>query len=194
MGNRSYLAFGQYCFFEANSCLPITWFALFAPEDYFVEKAVNNYGEEYDECKYQIYVTLAKKRTEKIIAVVKDKPIWAYLRPLEFFLSELKKCAIDEIVELDGTEYSMFGQGAKDDFANGVKEFTDFIQNVTGDEQQDIVLLNNFISNFSFVDFSAIKSLNADDKMFFLVGAYFSESELSIGDVEEYFNEDYWKA
>ena len=129
-----------------------------------------------------------------MITLVKNKPIWAYLRPLDFFLSELKKCAIDEIVELDGTEYSMFGQKAKDDFANGVKEFTDFIQNITGDEQQDIVILNNFITNFSFVDFSAIESLDADDKIFFLVGAYLSESELSIGDAEEYFHKDYWKS
>jgi hypothetical protein len=37
MGNRTVLSFGTCCGFEANDCLPITWLALFAPQEFRVE-------------------------------------------------------------------------------------------------------------------------------------------------------------
>jgi hypothetical protein len=40
MGNRAQLAFGTCCEFEANSCVPVTWLALFASSEFSVERRV----------------------------------------------------------------------------------------------------------------------------------------------------------
>jgi hypothetical protein len=37
MGNRTMLSFGDSCEFEANNCVPVTWLALFDPQDFSIE-------------------------------------------------------------------------------------------------------------------------------------------------------------
>jgi hypothetical protein len=37
MGNRTMLHLGNCCEFEANNCLPVTWLALFDPQEFAVE-------------------------------------------------------------------------------------------------------------------------------------------------------------
>lgn len=40
MGNRTNLAFGTCCEFEANNCVPVTWLALFESSEFLVERRV----------------------------------------------------------------------------------------------------------------------------------------------------------
>lgn len=51
MGNRTHLFLGNYCEFEADNCLPVTWLALFAPEEFLIEKYVEETApeEQFDE-------------------------------------------------------------------------------------------------------------------------------------------------
>lgn len=49
MGNRTYLSIGTRCELEANNCLPVTWLALFAPEEFLVE--VRRF--DYEKAEYE---------------------------------------------------------------------------------------------------------------------------------------------
>jgi hypothetical protein len=40
MGNRAILAFGTWCEFEANNCVPVTWLALFESGEFLIERRV----------------------------------------------------------------------------------------------------------------------------------------------------------
>ena len=71
MGNRTYLTFGNYCQFDANNCLPITWLALFLPQDFFTEGHQED-GEQYVIAFYQTSRELALQRLKEVINKIKS--------------------------------------------------------------------------------------------------------------------------
>ena len=50
MGNRTHLFLGDYCEFEANNCLPVTWLALFDSQEFVIERYFDEpTGNELDD-------------------------------------------------------------------------------------------------------------------------------------------------
>jgi len=81
MGNRTSLTFSDCCQFEANNCLPVTWLALYNPQEFLVETRHENLEDDedegYDVALYRTSHNTALKRVEQVINLLKGKtPAW----------------------------------------------------------------------------------------------------------------------
>ena len=63
------------------------------------------------------------------------------------------------------------------------------LESLTGEERKDLEILNRFVNDYSMGTISSLADLDAEDRMFVLIGTYWGERE----DIYtlEYF-EDYW--
>ena len=104
MGNSTHLFLGDYCEFEANNCLPVTWLALFDTQEFIIER----YQEDTEETiatGYRTNQSKALKRVESTIEKLQGHtPVWGFLRPLEILQEELKRCPQDATLNLDLTQ------------------------------------------------------------------------------------------
>ena len=192
MGNRTSLSLGTYCEFDANNCLPVTWLALFDSQDYLVE-ARREGSEEYDVAGYRTSQLAALQRVESTIKRLKGHtPVWAYLRPLEILRDELRRCPPDEPIELDVTQFWTKDEIFKQRVTQSAAAFANMLDTLTGDEQQDLAILDRLVNDLSTENTSSVSNLHPEDRMLVLIGTYW-------GDLEdlyslEYFGEVYWTA
>ncbi len=190
MGNRTSLSLGTCCEFDANNCLPVTWLALFGSQDYLVE--VHREGsEEYNVAGYRTSQLAALQRVESAIKRLKGHtPVWAYLRPLEILRDELGRCPPDETIELDVTQFWTKDEIFKHRVTQGAAAFANMLDILTGDEQQDLAILNRLVNDLNTANVASVSNLHPEVRMLVLIGTYW-------GDLEdlyslEYFDEAYW--
>lgn len=189
MGNRAYLSFGTCCEFEANNCIPVTWLALFGPDDFLVEMHCED-SEEYEVAVHRTSQPEALQRVEFVIDRLEGRtPVWAYLRPLEILRDELKLCSPDASIELDVTQFWAKDEIFKERVTQGADAFAKMLEDMVGDGQ-DLTRLNQLVSDFNIARISSVVNLDPEDRMFVLIGTYWGEREdlYSL----EYFTEAYW--
>lgn len=190
MGNRTMLSLGSCCEFEANNCLPVTWLALFSSEDFVVETQRED-GEEYIAAIYRTSRPAALQKAELAIDRLKRQtPAWAYLRPLEILRDELLSCSANEAVELDVTQFWAKDEAFRQKVSEGPAAFVNLLSVMSGDRQKDLAALDRLVDAYSIGSISSVVDLDAEDRMFVLIGTYWGEHEniYSLG----YFDESYW--
>jgi hypothetical protein len=190
VGNRTMLSFSSCCEFEANNCLPVTWLALFSPEDFVVETQRED-DEEYSVAIYRTAQPTALQRAELAIDRLKGQtPAWAYLRPLEILRDELRSCPAIATIELDVTQFWAKDDAFRQKVIEGPAAFAILLDTITGDQQKDLAALDRLVDDYSIANISSVVDLDAEDRMFVLIGTYWGERE----DIYslECFDEDYW--
>lgn len=190
MGDRAVLSIDACCEFEANNCIPITWLALFGPDDFFVEKRREG-SEEYAVTIYRTLRPAALQRVKLAINRLQGRtPAWAYLRPLEILRDELGRCPLDAFVELDATQFWAKGDTFKQRVIQGSNAFANMLDAMTGDKQQDLGILNSLVNDFSSARVSLVEALRPEDRVFVLIGTYYGEREDLYS--MDYFDEAFW--
>ena len=194
MGNRTYLTFDNYCEFDANNCLPVTWLALFTPQDFLTEEREEDDGK-FIVILYRTTRELAIQRVEDAINKTKqNSAVWPYLRPLELLKNELELCPVKGKIELDATQLSQIDSTFEQKIIHAVSIFTSAINNFNGNEIFDTKALNQLIESFNPWGTSSISDLDPEEKINMLIGFYEGNPEHEKLYSFEYFNEDYWKA
>jgi hypothetical protein len=184
------LSFGSCCEFEANNCLPVTWLALFDPEDFIVETRREG-DEKYKVALYRTSRLAAHQRVESAIGRLREQtPVWAYLRPLEVLRDELEYCASIEAVELDVTQLWVKDKAHRQRVISAVSAFSDMLAAMTGDEAQDLVTLDHLVDEYNIASAPSVADLRPEARMFVLIGTYWGEREDLY--TLEYFGEAYW--
>jgi hypothetical protein len=190
MGNRVSLSFESCCEIEANNCIPVTWLALFASDDFSVETHCED-SEIYSVALYRTSRSAALQRVQLAIAKLNGQtPSWAYLRPLTILESELHLCSSVEFIELDVTQFWARDKIFEQKAAQGPAAFVKMLNAMTGDEQQDLETLNKLVNDYALDTIPSIADLTPEDRMFVLIGTYWGERE-SLYSLE-YFDEAYW--
>jgi len=177
MGNRAMLSLGTCCEFESNNCLPVTWLALFDPEDFLTETRHEDSGK-YKVATYSTLRPAALQQVELAIDRIKGQtPIWAYLRPLEILRDELRLCSENAPVCLDATQFWTRDVVFEQRISKGSTAFTNMLDSLTGDEQQDLATLNQLINDYNTVPVSSVANLHPEDRMFLMIGTYWGKRE-----------------
>jgi hypothetical protein len=241
MGNRTHLFFGNYCEFEANNCLPVTWLALFDTREFLIEAYVEEPVEheqfdgtdkkpeaerlqgllskiehvfkrgivksssgavqpqephapqEYFAAGYRTSQSKALQRVEMAIGKLKGHtPVWTFLRPLEILRDELKLCPQDAILNLDLTQLWAMNETFNQRVTQAVAAFTKMLNELTGQEEQDLSLLSQLVNDFTLGSVSSVADLDPEERMFVLIGTYWGDEERENLYSLEYFNEAYW--
>ena len=142
---------------------------------------------------YRTSQLAALQRVESTIKRLKGHtPVWAYLRPLEILRDELRRCPPDEPIELDVTQFWTKDEIFKQRVTQSAAAFANMLDTLTGDEQQDLAILDRLVNDLSTENTSSVSNLHPEDRMLVLIGTYW-------GDLEdlyslEYFGEVYWTA
>ncbi len=166
MGNRTSLYFENYCEFEANNCLPVTWLALFDPDEFVIETRRED-SEEYEVAGYRTSQPMALRRVELTIDKLKGRtPVWAFLRPLEILRDELKRCPPEESIVLDVTQLRSTNEAFERRVVQCVEAFSRMVDALTGDEERDLALLNRLVNDLSIGHLSSVVHLTPEERMF----------------------------
>jgi len=194
MGNRTALSLGNCGEFEANNCLPVTWLALFATQEFLVETREED-SEKYDVAIYRTSQASALQRVTQTIGKLKGHtPAWSYLRPLEILKDELGHCLSDELINLDVTQLWVMDESFRQKVSRGISAFAEMLNRFTGDKEQDLAMLNQLVNDFSIAPISSVADLSAEEKMFLLIGTYWGDEDREALYSLEYFSEGYWSA
>ena len=192
MGNRTALSFGSCGEFEANNCLPVTWLALFAPQELLIETREED-SERYDAAVYRTSQALALQRVTQTISKLKGfTPAWSYLRPLEILRDELVHCLSDEPITLDMTQLWAMNESFRQKVSRGISAFAEMLNRFTGDKERDLATLNQLVNDLSTGPIFSVADLSAEEKMFVLIGTYWGDEEREALYSLEYFSESYW--
>jgi hypothetical protein len=192
VGNRAMLSIGTCCEFEANNCLPVTWLSLFGSDDFVVETHQEG-GEEFKMALYRTPRSAALQRVNSAISRLEgETPAWAYLRPLKILWDELQYCSSSETVELDVTQFWAKDEAYRQRVIDAASAFSDMLNTITGDETQDLVILDRFVDEYSIASVTTVADLHPENRMFILIGTYWGEREHLY--TLEYFGETYWTA
>ena len=148
----------------------------------------------YEEAQVAVYQTsraTALERVESAILSLEGKtPIWTYLRPLEILRDELQHCQSGNPVELDVTQFYWARDPVyQQRILDGPSAFAHILESLTGEEHKDLGILNHLVNDYSMGAISSLADLDAEDRMFVLIGTYWGEREEIY--TLEYF-EDYW--
>ncbi len=190
VGNRVSLSISACCEFEANNCIPVTWLALFGPNDLTVDTRCDG-PEKYDAVVYKTSQSVAFQRVEQAISKLRGRtPAWKYLRPLEVLRDELKRCSVNSSVELDATQFWAMNETFRQLVVHGPVAIATMIDAMTGEKQHDMAVLNTLVNDFNVVRISSVANLNPEERMFTLIGMYWGEREDQYS--LEYFGEAYW--
>ena len=194
MGNRTCLTFGNYCQFDANNCLPITWLALFTPQDFLTQEQ----EEDGDKSTFILYRTtreLAIQRIENVInKTKKNSAVWSFLRPLGLLKDELELCPASSEIELNMTQFWSIDSVFEQKTTQAASIFTSTINGFIGNGILDIKTLSELVKDFSLGNISSVSNLNSEEKMYVLIGFYEGNPEHEKLYSIAYFNDDYWKA
>jgi hypothetical protein len=195
MGNRTSLSFDDYCEFEANNCLPVTWLALFTPDEFKIEIRQEDpeEGGEYEVVLYRTSHISALNRVEQTIALLKGHtPIWGFLKPLELLRNELERCLSTGSIELDVTQLWAMDESFQQKIANAAQTFFEIIKRITGDKEADLALLNELVKEFSLGYIPSVAKLSPEERMFVLIGTYWGNADQEALYTFDYFNEEFW--
>ena len=193
MGNRTYLSLGKNCQFDANNCVPVTWLALFTPDEFEVLYD----QEDPEEGEINIYRTsqsLALERLTKVIQQLKTSSVWGFLRPLEILKEELQTCLPTDIIELDVTQFDIMDGSSEMRAKQAVSDFRNFVNAVPSKETDDIVLFAKLVNKFELGSSTDINNLSSEDKMFLFIGGYSSSNAHEEKYSLAYFSDNYWKS
>jgi hypothetical protein len=194
MGNRTSLTLGHYCEFEANNCIPITWLALFAQQDFLTENRDFD-GDKFTVSLFSTSRELAIQHVEKALSQVKNNVfIWPFLRPFKILLDELELCPSNEKIELDVTQFRDAGKIFDKRAIQAVSSFVEMLNALNGDKTSDLERLNRLINDLNLGKDFLVSNLSAEEKMFVLIGTYWGNPEQEALYSLEYFNDDYWNA
>lgn len=192
MGNRTSLFFESHCEFQANNCIPVTWLALFEPQEFLIEE---DKDEEGVAAGYKTSQSNALRRLEQFINQLRVNPtIRQFFRPLELLRDELSLCPQETAVILDLTQFWAIDEVYQDRSQYAVNLFEDVINRFTGEKEEDLILLNQLVNLFGFGSISSLSDLSCEDRMFVLIGMYFGDPEKEEKYSLEYFNTSYWTA
>ena len=192
MGNRTALSIGSCCEFEANNCLPVTWLALFAAQEFLIETDEED-SEKYEVAVYRTSQTSALQRiTQTIAKLKKHTPAWSYLRPLEILRDELGHCLPDEPITLDVTQLWAMNESFKQKVSGAISAFVEMLGKFTGDKEHDLATLDQLVNDLSTSIISSVADLSGEEKMFALIGTYWGDEEREALYSLEYFSESYW--
>lgn len=199
MGNRTSLIFGDYCEFEANNCLPVTWLSLFASHELLVEirhgDLEESEGEEYEAALYQTSQANALERVEQAVISLKGRtPAWAFLRPLEIIRDELYLCSSTATIELDATQFWAISEAFQKNIAEAANAFQEMKAGFSGNEEHDISLLDRLVSSYNPGSISSIANMDPESRMFIMVGTYWGDPVREDLYSSDYFSEGYWRA
>jgi hypothetical protein len=162
---------------------------------YFLIETRHEGSEEYAVAVYQTSQPTALQRVESAIGRLKGHTsIWAYLHPLEVLRDELKRCPPDESIELDVTQFWAKDETFRRRVTLGAASFANMLDALTGDEQQDLAMLDALVGDLNVASISSVANLNPEDRMFVLIGTYWGNEELEDLYSLEYFSEEYWTA
>lgn len=192
MGNRISLAYTDCCKFEANNCLPIPWLAFFAPEDLCIE--IQHEGDkEYQTVHYRTDRTFALQHAERIILLLKGHtPAWRFLRPIETLRDELNACS-SEIVELDATAFWAIDESVQRKISNAIQAFHKTLNAFIGVAENDFCLLDALVREYTlFESPPSVEEMNAEERMWTLIGTYWGDSEKEKLFSPAYFDSAYW--
>jgi hypothetical protein len=175
MGNRTYLFFATHCEFEANNCIPVTWLALFEPQEFCIEE---NKEEESLAAGYKTCQSKALPRLDQFINQLRKNPtVWQFFRPLEILRDELSLCPEETAVVLDLAQFWAIDEEYQDRTRHAANFFEDTINRFTQNKEEDLILLNKLVNQFDPGDMISLSDLNGEDLMFILVGTYWGDPE-----------------
>jgi hypothetical protein len=192
MGNRTCLFFESHCEFEANNCIPVTWLALFKPQEFLIEEDKD--GESVT-VVYKTSQSKALQRLDQLINQLRIYPtIWKFMRPMVILRDELSLCSQETAIILDLTEFWAIDKVYQDRTEHAVNLFEDAIRQVTENEEKHVILLNQLVNQFGFGNIPSLSDLSCEDRMFVLIGMYFGDPEKEEKYSLEYFDMSYWTA
>ena len=193
-GAHTYLSFGDCCEFEASNCIPVTWLALFAAGDWIVEPRQRG-PEEYVAALYQTTRMEALQRVDTAIERASSHPdVWAYLRPLEILRDELERCGPGARVELKATQVWQGNDEIRRVIRAAVADFAAMMDGLSEEGESKLAALTALVNRLNYSKVSSVADLDADARMFVLIGTYWGDGEREELYSLEYFNEDYWNA
>lgn len=194
MGNRTVLIFSNCCEFEANNCLPITWLALFRPQDFLIETRHED-GEEYEVALYRTKRDTALKQVNQVVNSLKGRtPAWAFLRPIEILKDELTFCSSAEIIELNATQFWAIDESFQLKITNAATTFQEMVSNFIGNSEHDIPLVTQLANEYSMGTISSVTEIDSEERMFILIGTYWGDPEREKLYSFDYFGEKYWRS
>lgn len=192
MGNRTHLFFGDYCEFEANNCLPVTWLALFTQQEFITEKYQHE-SKEYIATGYRTTQSIALQRTEAAINKLQGHtPVWAFLRPLEILREELKRCSQDTTLNLDLTQLWAVNENFSIKVTQATDDYIKMVGTLNGDRDQDIFHLTQLVNEFNLGHINSVVDLSPENLMFILIGMYWGTKEREDLYSIKYFSDAYW--
>ena len=150
--------------------------------------------EEYEVAIYRTAQATALQRVELAIDRLKgSSPAWAFLRPLEILRDELRHCPPGGVIELDVTQFWAMNETFKQRVTQAVAAFEKMLNELRGDEQ-DLVILDQLVNDYSLGQISSVAGLDPEDRMFVLIGTYWGDEEHEGMYTPEHFGEAYWTA
>ncbi len=193
MGNRTALIFDNCCEFEANNCLPITWLALFSPQEFLIETRHED-GEEYEVALFRTSREAALQRVVQVITSLKGQtPAWAFLRPIEILKDELNFCSSVNLIELNATQFYAIDESFRNKISNAVAAFQEMVSRFIGNSEHDIPMVTQLVNDYLLGNISSVSEIDSEERMFILIGTYWGDPEREELYSFDYFSEDYWK-
>ncbi len=177
LGNRTALNIGTNHEFEANNLIPVSWWALFAPEDFRVEER-NLEGED---CAVAVYRTTQKSALQRIdqwmVRLKKTAEIWEYLRVMEFLREILISERAETAVELVVTQFWAMGEPYTTRVTRGPAVFAVMADGVETYKGRKFFVLEGTVLQYAPGFRGYLDRMHGEELAWMLLGLYFGEAE-----------------
>ena len=174
---------------ESNNCIPVTWFAAFAPGSFSVEERREG-PETYEVALFRAQSEDSAHRLQSAIKLLRGKSsAWSFLRPLETIHDEICQCPAGTEIVLDATQFWQHSDAMRGRLQDATRHFGRFLQDATVHNSSPIALLDDLVSDLSIYPPPSVEQIATPNLAHIMFGTYWGEGQSRYN--ESYFDTEY---